>query len=98
VRTSFVGHAGILNALELRLRAKEIVTAGPQRAALYAAALAVPFSGRIVMDLDAPEKLPADHPAKAQADMAGEAAAFVCSAGTCSLPVTTKDALLDLVK
>ncbi len=98
VRTSFVGHAGILNALDFRLRAKEIVTAGPQRGELYAAALAVPFNGRIVMDLDKPEALPAGHPAKAQAEMAGEAAAFVCSGGTCSLPVTTKEALLDLVK
>jgi uncharacterized protein YyaL (SSP411 family) len=98
VRTSFVGHAGILNAFELRLRAKEIVTAGPRRAELYAAALAVPFVGRIVMDLDAPEHLPAGHPAKAQAEIAGEAAAFVCSAGTCSLPVTTREALLELVK
>jgi uncharacterized protein YyaL (SSP411 family) len=98
VRTSFVGHAGILNALELRLRVKEIVTAGPQRAELYAAALAVPFAGRIVADLDQPEALPDGHPAKAQAALAGEAAAFVCSAGTCSLPVTTKEALLDLVK
>jgi uncharacterized protein YyaL (SSP411 family) len=98
VRTSFVGHAGILNAFELRLRAKEIVTAGPKRAELYAAALSVPFVGRIVMDLDRPEVLPAGHPAKAQAETAGEAAAFVCSAGTCSLPVTTTEALLDLVK
>jgi uncharacterized protein YyaL (SSP411 family) len=98
VRTSFVGHAGTLNALELRLRVKEIVIAGPQRAPLYAAALAVPFIGRIVMDLDDPEKLPSGHPAKAQAEAAGEAAAFVCSAGSCSLPVTTTDALLDLVK
>jgi len=98
VRTSFVGHGGILNALDLRLRAREIVTVGPRRAELYAVALGVPFVGRIVMDLDKPEELPGGHPAQAQAEIAGAAAAFICSAGTCSLPVTTKEALLDLVK
>ena len=87
VRGNFVGHAGILNALDLRLYAIEIVTAGPERQSLYDAALAIPFDHRIVFDLDQPEAMPADHPAAAQAKIAGAAAAFVCSAGTCSLPV-----------
>ena len=95
VRTSFVGHAGILNALDLRLRATEIVTAGPSRHELYAAALGAPFIDRIVMDLDRPEAIPEGHPAKAQAEMAGEAAAFICSGGACSLPVRTKEALFE---
>jgi len=55
VRGNLVAHAGILNALDFRLRVKEIVTAGPQRKPLYEAALGVPFSGRIVMDIDRPE-------------------------------------------
>jgi uncharacterized protein YyaL (SSP411 family) len=87
IRTSFVAHAGILNAFDLRMRVKEIVTAGPKREALYQTALASPFFERIVMDLDRPEELPEGHPAKAQADKAGDAAAFVCSGGACSLPV-----------
>jgi len=87
VRSAFIGHAGILNALDLRIRMKEVVTAGPQRAALYEAALASPFFERIVMDLDKPEALPDGHPAKAQAAQAGDAAAFVCANGACSLPV-----------
>ncbi len=98
VRTSFVGHAGILNALDLRLRAKEIVTAGPNRQELYEAALAAPFFDRIVMDIDRPEQIPEGHPAKAQAEIAGEAAAFVCSGGACSLPVRGKEALLDSLR
>ncbi|ACB94924.1 thioredoxin domain-containing protein [Beijerinckia indica] len=93
VRTSFVGHAGILNALDLRLRIKDIVTAGPKRRDLYLAALKLPFIERVVMDLDKPEALPDNHPAKAQAAMAGDAAAFVCSGGACSLPVHSAEAL-----
>jgi uncharacterized protein YyaL (SSP411 family) len=94
VRANVLGHAGILNALDLRLRGKEIVTAGPQRKALYEAALGVPFTLRTVMDIDEPEKIPQGHPARAQAELAGDAAAFVCSGGTCSLPAHEKEALL----
>ncbi|WP_036260753.1 thioredoxin domain-containing protein [Methylocapsa aurea] len=97
VRTSFVGHAGILNALDLRLRVKDIVTAGPKRRELYETALSIPFIERIVMDLDQPEEILSSHPAKAQAKLAGEAAAFICSAGVCSLPVRDKQSLLDAI-
>ncbi|MGH6856733.1 MAG: thioredoxin domain-containing protein, partial [Methylocella sp.] len=94
-RSNFVGHAGILNALDFRLRAKEIVTAGPRRKELYEAALGVPFTGRIVVDIDRPDAIPEGHPAKAQVALAGDAAAFICAGGTCSLPVRDKQALLD---
>ena len=94
-RRNLVGHAGILNALDFRLRAKEIVTVGARRRALYEAALGVPFSGRIVVDIDKPDGIPEGHPAKAQVALAGDAAAFICSGGTCSLPVRDKQALLD---
>jgi hypothetical protein len=95
VRSNFVGHAGILNALDFRLRAKEIVTVGARRTALYQAALGVPFTGRIVADIDRPDELPEGHPAKAQVALAGDAAAFICAGGTCSLPVRDKQTLLD---
>jgi uncharacterized protein len=94
VRSNLVSHAGILNALDFRLRAKEIVTAGPRRKALYEAALGVPFIARIVTDIDRPEDVPQSHPARAQVALAGEAAAFVCSGGMCSLPVRDAAALL----
>jgi uncharacterized protein YyaL (SSP411 family) len=83
---NLIGHAGVLNAFDLRLRGKEIVTVGPQRAALYQAAVAAPFIDRTVMDIDSLDAVPDGHPAHAQAQMAGEAAAFVCSGGACSLP------------
>ncbi len=94
-RRNLVGHAGILNALDFRLRAKEIVTVGARRRALYEAALGVPFSGRIVVDIDRPDGIPEGHPAKAQVALAGDAAAFICAGGTCSLPVRDKQALRD---
>ncbi len=82
-----VGHVGILNALDLFLRGREIIVAGPQRQALYEAALAAPFGTRIVLDLEPGATLPPGHPAQAQIAAAGTAAAFVCSDGVCSLPV-----------
>ncbi len=97
VRANFLGHAGILNALDFRLRAREIVTAGPQRRLLYEAALHLPFTARTVIDIGRPEDLPENHPAKAQLAVAGEAAAFICSAGVCSLPVRDPDALREVI-
>ena len=57
----------------------------------------MPFTARIVIDIDRPEAVPQSHPAKAQAELAGEAAAFVCSGGTCSLPVRDEEALLETI-
>ncbi len=96
VRANYLAHVGILNALDFRLRAAEIVTVGPKRAALYAAALKLPFTARILTDLDDPAAMPAGHPAEAQAKLAGDAAAFLCQAGTCSLPVREPVALAEL--
>ncbi len=102
VRANPIGHAGVFNALDFRLRAKEIVTAGSARGPLYEAALSAPFSERIVIDLDRPRDLPEGHPARAQAALAGEgaesAAAFVCAEGTCSLPVRDVESLTALVR
>ncbi|MCI0468254.1 MAG: thioredoxin domain-containing protein, partial [Beijerinckiaceae bacterium] len=96
-RANLLGHAGILNALDFRLRAREIVTAGPNRGALYEAALGVPFTQRIVMDTGEGDAIAEGHPAKAQLALAGEAAAFVCVNGSCSLPARDKEALLDRI-
>jgi uncharacterized protein len=96
VHASPLGHMGTLNAFEFRSRAAEIVTIGPQRQELYAAALRLPFTERILLDLDRPEDISIGHPAEAQARIAGEAAAFLCSGGTCSLPVREPEDLLEI--
>ncbi|MFZ3176718.1 MAG: thioredoxin domain-containing protein [Methylovirgula sp.] len=98
VRSNPVGHAGILNALDLRLRGIEIVTAGPRRHALYEAALSIPFGDRMVLDLDRPQAITPEHPAAAQVEAAGAGAAFICSAGTCLLPVRDPAALRALAQ
>jgi uncharacterized protein len=89
-------HLALLNALDLRLRAAEIVVAGQgaRADALIAAARKLPFLDRIV--LRASHALPATHPAQEKIKAAGtEAAAFVCVGETCSLPVTAPDAIAE---
>jgi uncharacterized protein YyaL (SSP411 family) len=82
-------HMALLNAVDLRLRAAEIVVTGQGAGAdaLLAAARAWPPLDRIVLHAGTAEALPADHPARAKIQAAREAAAFVCIGETCSLPV-----------
>jgi uncharacterized protein len=88
------GHAALLNALDLRLRAAEIVIVGEGTEPLVRAALALPFLDRIVLRAPSAEALPATHPARAKLAAApASGAAFVCVGETCSLPVTAPDAL-----
>ena len=87
---NLIGHASLLNALDLRLRAAEIVVTGSgERAdALAAAALQAAAAHRIV--LRAPERRRAAGLASGarQDRSAPEGAAFVCVGERCSLPVT----------
>ena len=83
-------HVALLNALDLRLRATEIVVAGTgERAdALIEAALKLPFLDRIVVRAPSADALPPPHPAAAKLAAISEPAAFICAGETCSLPVT----------
>jgi uncharacterized protein YyaL (SSP411 family) len=80
-------HVSVLNALDLRLRAAELVVTGAQSDRLAAAALAIPYPDRIVVRARAGQDLPADHPVRAKLAAAPEGAAFVCVGERCSLPV-----------
>src|ERR1043165_7732521 len=95
-----IGHASLLNALDLRLRAVEIVVTGSgERAdALTAAALRLPLSNRIVLRAPDADALPASHPAREKIAAAPEGAAFVCVGERCSLPVTEAQALGEAVR
>ncbi len=86
-------HLALLNALDLRLRAAEIVVTGDDWRAhdLLAAARKLPFLDRIV--LRASSALPSAHPAQEKIKAATESAAFVCVGDTCSLPVMRPDAI-----
>jgi uncharacterized protein YyaL (SSP411 family) len=88
-------HMALLNAIDLRLRAAEIVVTGQgERAdALLAAARALPPLDRIVLHARAAGVLSPSHPALEKARLAGEPQAFVCIGETCSLPVTEVAAL-----
>jgi uncharacterized protein len=86
-------HLALLNALDLRLRAAEIVVAGEGARAndLLAAARKLPFLDRIV--LRASPALPASHPAQEKIKATAQSAAFICVGETCSLPVSEPDAI-----
>jgi len=86
---NLIGHAALLNALDLRLRGAEIVITGSgERAdALTAAALKLPFLSRIVLRAPDASALPAAHPATSKIAAAPDGAAFVCVGERCSLPV-----------
>jgi uncharacterized protein YyaL (SSP411 family) len=83
-------HMALLNAIDLRLRATEIVVTGEGTRAdvLLAAARALPPLDRIVFHARSGQALPPNHPALAQVRAATVPQAFVCVGEACSLPVT----------
>jgi uncharacterized protein YyaL (SSP411 family) len=83
-------HMALFNAIDLRLRAAEIVVTGEGARAdeLLAAARAIPPLDRIVLHARSAQALPPSHPARAQVQASSEPQAFICIAETCSLPVT----------
>jgi uncharacterized protein YyaL (SSP411 family) len=97
---NLIGHAALLNALDLRLRGAEIVITGSGERAdvLTAAALKLSFLDRIVLRAPDAGALPAAHPAATKIAAAPGGAAFVCVGERCSLPVTTAEQLGDAVR
>jgi len=83
-------HMALLNAIDLRLHAAEIVVTGQgaRADALLAAARARPPLDRIVLHAGSAEALSASHPARAKIEATCDAAAFVCIGETCSLPLS----------
>lgn len=93
-------HMALLNAVDLRLRAAEIVVIGEgERAdALVAAARKLPPLDRIVLHAALAAELPASHPARAKANAMSEPRAFICAGKTCSLPVTEPARLISAME
>ena len=90
-------HVALLNALDLRLRAAEIVATGPGAEAFAQAALKLPYVDRIVLRAASAEALPATHPAQEKLKATSGSAAFVCVGETCSLPVAAPDQITGAV-
>jgi uncharacterized protein YyaL (SSP411 family) len=88
-------HMAILNAIDLRLRAAQIVVTGEgaAAAALLAAARRRPPLDRVVVEAQSAEMLAPAHPARDKITQAVDARAYVCVGETCSLPVTDSAAL-----
>ncbi|KQY97802.1 thymidylate kinase [Pseudolabrys sp. Root1462] len=82
------GHVALLNALDFRLRAAEIVCTGPEAEAFAREALKLPHLSRIVLRASSAEALPPSHPAQEKVKAVSGSAAFVCVGERCSLPVT----------
>jgi uncharacterized protein YyaL (SSP411 family) len=91
------GHASLLNALDLRLRALEIVAVGPAADRFAETALAQPYLDRIVARAPSLDALPPRHPARAVTLGPGATAALVCAGERCSLPVTDADKLAEAI-
>ena len=93
-------HLALLNAIDLRLRAAEIVVTGegPRAQALLDAARKIPSLDRIVLHARAAEVLPPSHPAQEKVRLAAEPQAFVCIGETCSLPVTDPAGLISTLE
>ncbi|HVZ50455.1 MAG TPA: thioredoxin domain-containing protein, partial [Pseudolabrys sp.] len=87
------GHVALLNALDLRLRAAEIVCVGPDAEAFAQAALKLPYLDRIVLRARGAAELPASHPAQDKLKAVTGSAAFVCVGERCSLPVSDPAAI-----
>jgi len=89
-------HMALLNAVDLRLRAAEIVVTGEgaRAQALLAAARTLPPLDRIVLHAPSAAALAATHPAREKLKAATGPQAFVCVGATCSLPVTDPAGLI----
>ncbi|MDP2411647.1 MAG: thioredoxin domain-containing protein [Pseudolabrys sp.] len=91
-------HMALLNALDLRLRAAEIVLTGPDAGQMAQAALKLPFLDRIVLRAASSADLPPSHPAQEKLKAMTGSAAFVCVGERCSLPVTEAGQIAAAVK
>lgn len=94
--TNPVAHAGLLNALDERLRLAAIVVVGEgtEAEALHQAALALPSAERVVRRAATLDALPEGHPARAGRETVG---AYVCAGSQCSPPATDTETLVAAV-
>ena len=92
-----IAHAALLAARDAFDHGLQIVIVGtrgaPETDALIDAVLGVSLPNRTLTVVPPGGKLPSAHPAHDKGLVAGRAAAYICEGSTCSLPITTPDAL-----
>lgn len=93
------GHAGLLNALDTRLRGAQIVIIGdgPEADALFDAARRLPRTDMVIQRVGDGATLPAAHPAAEKAAAVNTPSAFICVGTVCSLPVTDPNRLGEVI-
>jgi uncharacterized protein len=89
------GHVALLNALDLRVRATEIVATGNAAEHFAHAALKLPYLDRIVLRVANTSDLPASHPAQEKLKSTTGSAVFVCVGERCSPPVSSPGAITE---
>jgi len=94
---SLFTHLSLLNGLDLRLRAAELVAVGRDVARFADAALRLPFIDRMVLRAQRADDLPASHPARAAFASLPDSAMLVCVGERCSLPVTNPEKVAEAV-
>jgi uncharacterized protein YyaL (SSP411 family) len=94
---NLLSHAALLNALDMRLNAAEIVVTGMEHERFAAAALKLSFLNRILLRAPSPDALPSEHPAQDKIAATAGSAAFVCVGQNCSLPIKDPARLAEAV-
>ncbi|HYL48834.1 MAG TPA: thioredoxin domain-containing protein, partial [Stellaceae bacterium] len=92
-----IAHAALLVARDLLDHGLQIVVAGArgtvEAEALLAAVFTTSQPSRALTVVPPGSTLPDGHPAQGKGPVAGRAAAYICEGPTCSLPITTPEAL-----
>ncbi|HKR19266.1 MAG TPA: thioredoxin domain-containing protein [Stellaceae bacterium] len=92
-----IAHAALLAARDALDHGLQIVVTGtrgvPETDALVDAVFAISLPNRALTVVPPGGKLPDGHPAHGKGPVAGRATAYICEGPTCSLPITTPDAL-----
>jgi len=89
-----LGHASILNALDLHLRGLTIVVIGEDHGDLTRTALRLPYLDRTVWVVQDASGLSDTHPAHAQTKKEEGPQVLICAGMRCSLPLNTPAALV----
>ena len=101
LQRNFIPLATWLNHAEDRMEPLQIVVIGPKgdpaTTALLRAVHGRSLPGRMLLRLDPGAALPQDHPAAGKTMIEDRPTAYLCRGPVCQAPVTTPEALLELI-